>query len=63
MISVDVRAYEMLVVNQCVIVAIAAATVLLAESGDDVALAEVGTVLVGYFNPERSVIAPEVKTA
>ena len=48
---VDVGADEVFVVDEGVVVAVATASILLAEPGDDVTLSGIFCVLCHYFNP------------
>lgn len=47
--SVNVNSYKVFIVNQQIIIAVATAAILLAQSGFDVAFAIISVVLVGYL--------------
>ena len=62
-LSVDVGADEVFVVDEGVVVAVAAASILLAESGDDVSLTAVLCVFGHDFKPQGAVVASKVEAA
>lgn len=60
--SVNVSSDEVFIIYQCIIIAIATATVLLAEPGCNIPLAIIVVIFLDYLYPKSTVIASEVKT-